>query len=100
MSHNPSHKLLALPVGNDPVEKITLNRAIDSGGGEGFARQEPFRVVLAHLHNGQRDALGNDHEKSVLEPQRVALDLAAIHELEQFGPELTLERDGAIAFQL
>jgi hypothetical protein len=31
------HKLLALRVGNDPVEKIILNRAIDSGVGEGFA---------------------------------------------------------------
>jgi len=38
MSHNPAHKLLAFRVINDPVEKITFNRAIDSGGGEGFAR--------------------------------------------------------------
>ena len=66
MCHSASHEFLPLGVRHNPVEEIAFNRAIDSSGAERFARQEPFRVVLAHLHNGQRDALGDDHEKRVL----------------------------------
>ncbi len=54
-------------------------------------------IVFPEAKNGERDALGNDDKKSVLEPQRVALDLASINEFQQLRPELPLQRDRRIA---
>jgi hypothetical protein len=45
-----------------------------------FAGNKPFRIVFPQAENGQRDALGDDDKESVLEPQRVVLDLAPINE--------------------
>lgn len=39
-----------------------------------------LRVVFPQAQNGERDALCNDDEECVLEPQRIALDLASINE--------------------
>ena len=39
-----------------------------------------FWIVFLLAENGQRDALGDDDKECVLEPQRVALDLAPINE--------------------
>lgn len=81
-------------VGDYPVEEVAFDRAADAGRGEGLARQHPLGIVLGQVHHRQRDAFGDDHQVRVLEPQRIALDLAAIHQLEQVGPELALERLG------
>ena len=81
MRHDPPHELLALRVGDDPVEKIALDRAVDSRGGEGLAGQQPFGIVLPHPHDRERDTFGDDDQKGVLKPKRVALDVAAIDEL-------------------
>ena len=54
------------------------------------------RIVVAQAQHGERDALGDDHQKSVLKEQRVAFDLAAIDQLQQLRPQLPFQRDGWI----
>ena len=50
------------------------------------------RIVFVQAEHRERDAFGDDDEIGVLEPQRVALDVAAVDDLEELRPELALEQ--------
>lgn len=88
---DPADQRLALGIGDDPIEKIALDGAVDAGRGEDLAGEEPPRIVLGKAHDRERDALRHDHQKRMLEPERLALDFPAIDQLQQVRPELALE---------
>ena len=61
--------------------------ALASASPTGAVRDRPL-----HAEHGERDAFGDDDEIGVLEPERVALDVAAVDDLEKLRPELALEQ--------
>ena len=90
--HDPPHQVFAGAVGDDPVEEVAFYRAVHAGGTERLSRQQLPGIVLAHAHDGQCDALRDNHQKRVLEPQAVAFHVAAVHVPQQVRPQLALQR--------
>ena len=99
MRHHAPDEFCAFGIGDDPVEKIALDGAADAGARQGLTRQEARGVVLVEPEHGEGDAFGDHDEIGVLEPQRVAFDIAAVDDLEQLRPELALEQDGRARFR-
>jgi hypothetical protein len=100
MGHDAAHEVLAMVVGDDPVEEVALHRTADARRLKGPAGEELLRVVLAQVEHGDGDRLGDHHEERVLEPERVALDILAVDELEELPPELALQRCGGFVLEL
>ena len=46
MRHDALDEPRARGVGDDPIEKVALDRAVDPGARQRFARQQPCRIVL------------------------------------------------------
>src|SRR3954469_8394457 len=84
--HDATDESFASRIGDHPVEKVAFNRTVNSRRSKRLAGKHAPGVVLAKVHHSNRDALGDDHEITVLEPQRLGLDLAAVNELEELGP--------------
>lgn len=100
MRQNAAHQRFAIGVRHDPIEEIAFRRAHHAGGFEGGAGKHAFGIVFAQIEHRQRDGLGDDHQKGVLEEQLIVLDILAIDQLQKLRPELTLERHGRLAFHL
>ena len=100
MSKNSPDERLAVRLRDHPIEEIALCRAEDAGRLEGGSRQHASGIVIAQAEHSQRDGLCDNHQKGVLEEQRVAFDLAAIDQLQELRPQLPFQCDGRIIFQL
>ena len=88
MGHNTSDEFRAFRVGDDPVEEIALDRAVDACVRQSRPRQQPSRLVLVQPEDGEGDAFGDNDEIGVLEPQRVAFYVVAVDNFEKLRPEL------------
>jgi hypothetical protein len=96
VSENAADEGLTLRVCHYPVEEIALRGAEDASGFEGCSRQHVAGIVITKTKHGQRDRLGDDHQKRVLEEQRVAFYLAAVDQLQELRPELSFQGDRRI----
>jgi len=99
MRHDAAYEPTPGLVDHDPVEEVALDRAEDAGGAKGLARQELAGVVFLQAEHGDRHAFCDDHQERVLKPQRVAIGLASVDELEELRPKLALQRDSAIRLE-
>ena len=99
MRHDAGDESFALCIGDYPIEKITFHRAGYAGGLKSLARKKALWIVFTQMHDGERDTFCDDHQKSVLEPKCIALDVPAVDEFQQLRPELSLQHDGPIALQ-
>jgi cytochrome b561 len=100
MRHDAANQLDALGIGDNPVEKIALDRAGDARPRQRFPRQEAGRIVLIHPENGERDAFGDNDQIGMLQPQRLVLHLAAIDDLEELPPKLSVQDNRRLRLEL
>ncbi len=56
------------------------------------------RIIVTQTENGERNRLRHDHQKGVLEKQRVALNFPPIYQFQKLRPQLPLQRDSGIVF--
>ena len=81
--YDPADERFALGIGDDPIEKIAFDRAVDPCRCKRFAGEKTLRIVFTQMKNRERDTFGDDDEKRMLDPKRVALDLTAINQFQQ-----------------
>ena len=86
MIHHSADERFAFGIGDDPIEKIAFDRAVDPCRREGFAGKKALRIVFAQMQNGERNTFGNDDEKRMLNPKRITLDLAPINQFQKMRP--------------
>lgn len=88
MGHNTSDEFRAFRVGDDPVEEIALDRAVDACVRQSRPRKKSSRLVLVQPEDGEGDAFGDNDEIGVLKPQRVGFYVVAVDNFEKLRPEL------------
>src|SRR5215468_5819357 len=67
MCDDASNQVDALSIGDDPIEKIALNRPKNAGCLKPSARQDPRWIILIHVEDGKRDGFGDNDQERMLE---------------------------------